>query len=132
MSHVTRPALGKKVAYAIGQAGNVLGYQMIGQLILPLYTPPEGQGFHNLIPPAAASIAMFVPRLVDTFFDPYLANLSDRSTSRLGRRRAFMLIGFFPLALATGLCFAPPSDEAGLLNAVYIAVLLTAYNCLFS
>ncbi len=127
-----RPTFAHKLAYAAGQAGNVLGYQMIGQLVLPLYRPPDGQGFHALIPPAAAGIAMFVPRAVDTFFDPYLANVSDRSTSRLGRRRLFMLIGFAPLGIATGLAFYPPTDVAGLLNAVYLAVVLTAYNCLFS
>ena len=122
----------QKLAYAGGQAGNVLTYQLIGTFILPLYTPPAGQGFHNLVPAFVFGLVMFLPRAIDTFFDPYIANRSDRSTHRLGRRRVFMLIGCLPLALFTGAIFFPPLQRESLWNAVFLFTTLTAYFCLFS
>src|SRR5690242_155061 len=122
-------SIGRKLAYAAGQAGNVLTYQLIGTFILPLYTPPEGQGFHNLVPAFVFGICMFLPRAIDTFFDPFIANRSDRSTHRLGRRRVFMLIGSLPLAVVTGMIFWPPLAEESLWNAVFLLVTLTAYFC---
>ncbi len=135
MTSVSAPprlSLEHKLAYASGQAGNVLTYQLIGTFILPLYTPPEGQGFHNLVPAFIFGLVMFLPRAIDTFFDPYIANLSDRSTHRLGRRRAFMLVGCLPLALFTGAIFHPPLAHESYWNALFLFATLTAYFCLFS
>lgn len=131
-----RLTLPRKLAYASGQAGNVLGYQLISTFILPLYTPPEGKG-HNLIPAFLLGVGtIFVlsmlSRGIDTFFDPWIANLSDRSTHRLGRRRVFMLVSCAPLALVTGLIFFPPFPAESWGNAAFLGVALTIYFCLFS
>jgi GPH family glycoside/pentoside/hexuronide:cation symporter len=126
----------QRLAYASGQAGNVLGYQLISTFILPLYTPPEGKGA-NLIPGLVFGVGTFfilnlLSRGVDTFFDPFIANLSDRSTHPLGRRRIFMIVGCLPLALLTGMIFFPPVADASYVNAAYLGITMTAYFCMFS
>lgn len=125
-----------KLLYASGQAGNVLGYQLISTFILPLYTPPAGRG-HNLFPGLVLGVGTFfilslLARGVDTFFDPYVANLSDRSTHRLGRRRIFMAVSVVPLSLVTALIFLPPLEGESWANAGWLGVMLTLYFCLYS
>jgi GPH family glycoside/pentoside/hexuronide:cation symporter len=128
--------LWRKIAYAMGQGGNVLTYQLIGTFVLTLYLPSEGKG-SALMPEYLLGIGTYVvlnvlSRGIDTFFDPWIANRSDRSTSKFGRRRIFMAISVVPLALCTGLIFAPPDPTATVLNVVWLGVLLTTYYCLFS
>ena len=87
--------LPRQLAYACGQAGNVLSESLIATYLLVLYLPPAKTGemessllptlVFGLIP--AMLFANIVARGVDTFLDPLVANLSDRNTHRLGRRR---------------------------------------------
>jgi glycoside/pentoside/hexuronide:cation symporter, GPH family len=131
-----RLTMRQKLAYASGQAGNVLGYQLISTFILPLYTPPEGKG-PNLVPGfilifGTIFVLNLLSRGIDTFFDPFIANLSDRSAHRLGRRRFFMLVSCAPLALFTGLIFFPPFGADSWANVVFLGVTMTVYFCLFS
>ena len=126
----------QKLAYASGQAGNVVGYQLISTFVLALYLPTVGKG-EQLIPGTLLGVGTFLvlnilARGFDTFFDPFLANTSDRSTHRLGRRRIFMIVGVFPLALVTALIFLPPGDPGSLTNVIWLGFTMTAYFGFFS
>lgn len=128
--------LWQKLAYASGQGGNVLTYQLISTFVLTLYLPTEGKGT-QLMPEYLLGIGTYIvlnvlARGIDTFFDPWIANRSDRSRHPFGRRRFFMAISVVPLALCTGAIFAPPDDTSTMLNVVWIGTLLTVYYCLFS
>jgi glycoside/pentoside/hexuronide:cation symporter, GPH family len=131
-----RLSLAQKLAYASGQAGAIIGLQLIATNLLALYTPPAGAG-EQRVPGLLLGVGTFLvisvlARAVDTPFDPWIANLSDRSTHRLGRRRFFMLISVLPLALSTGLVFFPPVAGESMWNVVWVAAALSAYYCLFS
>jgi GPH family glycoside/pentoside/hexuronide:cation symporter len=144
---VTAPAGGRlaltfkqKLAYAAGQAGNVLGYSLVTGFALRFYLPPtSGEGAGAPLVPAV--FAGFIPvwftlnlvaRGLDSWWDPYVANWSDKSSHRLGRRRVFMIVGCLPLALATAGIFFPPDPAATLRNAVFAGALLTVYYGMFS
>ncbi|MBI1944368.1 MAG: MFS transporter [Deltaproteobacteria bacterium] len=138
------PRLGiwRKLAYALGQGGNVLTYQLISTFVLTLYLPTAGKG-EPLMPEFLLAVGSFagigtyivlnvLSRGIDTFYDPWIANVSDRSKSRFGRRRLFMAVSVLPLAAVTGLVFLPPSPTSSMLNVAWLGVMLTAYYCLFS
>ena len=132
--------LPRQLAYACGQAGNVLSESLIATYLLVLYLPPAKTGelessllptlVFGLIP--AMLFANIVARGVDTFLDPLVANLSDRNTHRLGRRRIFMLLGALPLCFCTAIVFFPPNDTPTGLNVAFLAVFLTGYYAFFS
>lgn len=63
-------------------------------------------------------------RLVDAIADPLVATWSDRSKSKLGRRRVFLLYGGLPLMACAVLLFFPPSNEPGIANTIYVAGML--------
>lgn len=54
------------------------------------------------VPPVAAGIALLVPRVWNVIADPIVGVLSDRTHTRFGRRRPYLLGG----ALFWGICFA--------------------------
>jgi GPH family glycoside/pentoside/hexuronide:cation symporter len=132
--------LPRQLAYACGQAGNVLSESLIATYLLVLYLPPArtGEPVRSLLPELvwglvpAMMLANVVARGIDTFLDPLVAHWSDRCTSALGRRRLFMLVGALPLCLATAGVFFPPTAAASTTNVVFLSVVLTAYYAFFS
>jgi len=132
-----RLSFGRKLVYAAGQAGNVLGYQLVTTYVLTFYTPPEGKGIALVPAFLAGAIPTYLllnvlARGFDTFWDPVVAFWSDRARPKLGRRRAFMAAGVLPLALVQGLLFFPPDAGSSLRNVVWLGAMLTAYYAMFS
>jgi glycoside/pentoside/hexuronide:cation symporter, GPH family len=129
-----------KIAYACGQAGNVLLESLIATYLLVFYLPPAkaGQIEQSLVPKVAfwvigtIGFVNLVSRGLDTFLDPLVANWSDRSTSKFGRRRLFMMIGCVPLAALTALTFFPPTSVSSGTNIVFLAVVQTLFYAFFS
>lgn len=70
---------------------------------------------------------LILGRAVDAVADPLIASLSDRSKSKLGRRRIFLLVGGLPLALSTVLIFFPPFPPGNLMNAFYLALVCGSF-----
>jgi len=76
------------------------------------------------IDPALAGTALMVGKLTwDAINDPFFGYLSDRTKSRWGRRRPWMMLGVIPLGLCTWLMFSLPNALTG--AKAFLAVLLT-------
>jgi glycoside/pentoside/hexuronide:cation symporter, GPH family len=76
------------------------------------------------ISPAIAASALLFGKLTwDAINDPLVGYLSDRTKSRFGRRRIWMLAAAVPIALATWLQFSLPVGLTG--AAAFLAVLMT-------
>lgn len=143
-AHMDAPlklTLPRQLAYACGQAGNVLSESLIVTYLLLLYVPPgmkAGESTTALVPTLflglvpAIFLANVIPRGIDTFLDPLVANLSDRSGHRFGRRRIFMAIGIVPLCLSTAAVFFPPWGPESNANVLFMTAMLTGYFASFS
>lgn len=78
-----------------------------------------------LVDPALAGTALLVGKLTwDAVNDPLFGWLSDRTRSRWGRRRPYLLFGAVPLGLTTWLLYSMPS---GLVGAKAFLVVLFSY-----
>lgn len=97
-----------KLLYGIGDTGNAVVNSAIQFFLMVFYT--DGA----LIAPALASSALLIGKVWDGINDPLFGWVSDRTRSRFGKRRVYMIFGALPLAIAVILLWRVP---AGLSNA---------------
>jgi GPH family glycoside/pentoside/hexuronide:cation symporter len=110
--------LGSKFRYGLADLGFALITSAMQFFLLFYYTDVAG------INPAIAGLALMVGKLTwDALNDPLFGYWSDRTRSRFGRRRIYMLIGAVPLGIAAWIMFSLPKGLNGV--AAFFAVLLT-------
>ena len=103
-----------KFLYGIGDTGFSLAGTMIGAYLAIFLTDVVH------LAPRIAALAIFVGRSWDYVNDPLMGYISDRTRTRWGRRRPFLLFGFIPFALTFAvLWWRPPLGSQALLGAYY-------------
>ncbi len=132
----------KLTMFALGQLGWSLASWSVSNALTYFFLPPETAGSSPLFPAFIFQGAIFGAltviglinaggRVWDAITDPWVANLSDRSKSRIGRRRLFLLISAVPTALFGFLVFMPIASggtaSGQAINAAWLAVTMTAY-----
>jgi glycoside/pentoside/hexuronide:cation symporter, GPH family len=137
-----RPTTGVIWIYACGQLGWSLASYGIGSLLSYFYMPPEEAGKAAIFPAFIPStmvfgltllgVIAFGGRLLDGFIDPFIANMSDKTTSRFGKRRTFMAIAAVPLAVLSYLIFAPNTEGVSVSNAWYLAGVVFLFYVFFA
>jgi sugar (glycoside-pentoside-hexuronide) transporter len=80
-----------------------------------------------LIAPATISLIFALSRLWDAVADPVVGFLTDRTQSRFGRRRPWILASAFPLGIGFAMLFAPPRALAGNALLVWMTVALFGF-----
>jgi GPH family glycoside/pentoside/hexuronide:cation symporter len=107
-----------KFLYGIADSGVAMLTSIVQFFLLFYYTDIA------LLDPGLVGTALMVGKLTwDAFNDVLFGYLSDRTRSRWGRRRPYLLFLAIPLALATWLLFSIPSQMTGFV--AFIVVLLT-------
>jgi GPH family glycoside/pentoside/hexuronide:cation symporter len=111
-------SLGTKFQYGLADLGFALITSAMQFFLLFYYTDVAG------INPALAGAALMVGKLTwDALNDPLFGYWSDRTRSRFGRRRIYMLIGAVPLGIAAWVMFSLPKGLSG--APAFFAVLLS-------
>lgn len=109
-------------AYAVGDLGFSLTSTIIGAYFAIFLTDVVG------IKPAVAAIAIFIGRTWDYVNDPLIGYLSDRTRSRWGRRRPFLLFGALPFALVFTMLWWRPPFESVVALVVYYAFVYVLFD----
>ena len=116
----------RKVAYGAGDSGFSLTSTALALLYLFFLVNVVG------LDPAAAGISIGIGRIWDAFNDIFVGTLSDRTRSRWGRRRPYLLFGAIPLGIAFVLMWlVPPTDQQTLLLIYYTAMYIL-FDTLFT
>jgi len=111
-----------KLLYGAGDTGFSLTGTIIGAYFAIFLTDVVG------ISPGVAAAAIFVGRSWDYVNDPLIGHISDRTRTRWGRRRPFLLFGALPYALAFAILWWRPPLESDLALAIYYAVAYLVYD----
>jgi GPH family glycoside/pentoside/hexuronide:cation symporter len=122
----------EKAGYGIGDFASVLFWQMITAYLLFFYTDVFG------ITAAAAGTMILVSRLWDGINDPMMGMIADRTNTRWGKFRPYLIWISIPLAVIAVLAFTTPDfSYTGKLIYAYITFILfmmayTAINIPYS
>ncbi len=72
--------------------------------------------------PGAVGLILGSSVIIDAFTDPFIGSLSDRTKSRWGRKRPWLLFGAIPLGIAFFLHWLVPPLEGAMLVGYYFVV----------
>jgi len=115
------PAL-TKIIYGFGD----IGFSMTGTIIaayFPIFlTDIVG------ITPAVAAIALFIGKSWDYINDPLIGHISDRTRTRWGRRRPFLLFGALPYGLIFAFLWWKPPLESQLALVIFYTLMFVLYD----
>ena len=140
--------------FAVGQLGWSTLSGLITAWFVTFYLPTEtdiAAGAKQYIVPGLViggfltvlGLITALSRVFDAITDPWIANISDRSKYRRGRRIPFMMWAAIPLSVVTVLLFCAPVEERSPVNIVWISIFIvlfylfmtmycTPYNALIS
>ncbi|GHJ43773.1 putative glucitol transport protein GutA [Catellatospora sp. TT07R-123] len=108
-----------KVAYGWGSLGNNIVYGFIATYLAVFYTDHYG------LAPGAVAVLFFVVRTADAVLDPVMGALVDRTSTRWGRFRPYLIFVPPVLATATVVCVSGPElGTGGRLAFAYLSYLL--------
>jgi len=114
----------EKIGYSLGDTASHFVWDMVGFWLLFFYTDIYG------ISAAAAGTIMLIARFWDMAVDPVIGVISDRTNTRWGKFRPYILFGAIPYAVLAILTFTTPRfGESGkiLYAAATYILLMTAY-----
>ena len=107
--------LSEKLGYAVGDTASVLYYHTFSQFLMYFYTDVFG------ISAAAVGTMFLVTRLFDAAVDPVMGVIADRTRSRYGKFRPWLLWGILPYVVLGILTFSVPGfSEQGRLVYAYV------------
>jgi GPH family glycoside/pentoside/hexuronide:cation symporter len=92
----------EKLSYGFGDFASCLYWQSFSACLLIFYTDSFG------LTALAAGTMLGLSRFSDAFLDPAIGMIADRTQTRWGKFRPFLLFGCVPLAVAGFLTFTVP------------------------
>jgi len=122
MAAPARVSRREKWAYGSGDLGFSLTNTILSVYFAIFLTEVVG------VMPAVAALAIFLGSTWDYINDPLVGYLSDRTRTRWGRRRPYLLFGALPFALAFSLLWWRPPVESVPALALYYALAFALFD----
>lgn len=129
---IEKLSIKEKVGYSLGDMASNLYFQIVMSFIPIFYTDVFG------LPAAALSVMFLVTRLWDAVNDPMMGMIADRTNTKWGKYRPYLLLLALPFAIVSVLTFTTPGfEDTGKLIYAYVTYTLmmmmyTAVNVPYS
>lgn len=117
--------LKEKIGYGLGDAASSMFWKIFGMYSLFFYTDVFG------ITAAAAGTMFLIARLWDSFFDLFVGIMSDRTKTRWGKYRPYLLWFAIPFAVMGVITFFTPDfGQTGKLVYAYVtySLMMVVYS----
>lgn len=119
--------LSEKVGYGLGDMSSSMFWKLFGAYLMIFYTDVFG------ISAAVVGTMFAVTRIWDSFFDPVVGAVADRTSSRWGRFRPYLLFLAVPFGVIGILTFlTPPFGQTGKIVYAFItyALMMMVYSAI--
>jgi GPH family glycoside/pentoside/hexuronide:cation symporter len=123
----SRLSVKEKLGYGLGDTASHFVWDMVGFWILIFYTDTFG------ISAAAAGTIMFIARFWDMLSDPLMGVISDRTRTKWGKFRPYILWTALPYGVLAVLAFSTPDlgqNGKVIYAGVTYLLLMTAYTAI--
>jgi len=115
-----------RAGYASGDLGISIAYFAFGFFFLYYLTDLVG------LPPATAGVVMLIGKLWDGVNDPLIGVLSDRTRSRHGRKRVYLLYGSVPFGVSFAILWWIPAGASDGAKAALATALVLIFATTYS
>ena len=115
-----------KLCWGVGSLGTIAYMNTVTALVLVYLT------IIVKLDPLLAGALVTGARVFDAFTDPLMGYLSDRTHTRIGRRRPYLLLGAFICGLALPLIYNIPLDLSGVMRVTLVILALLLYSIGFT
>ncbi len=102
LNRTAKLKLTEKLGYGLGDAGFNFYWAIIGSYLLFFYTDIFG------LSAVAAGTMLLVTKVIDAITDPVMGAIADRTQSRWGKFRPYLLFGAIPMGAAAVLTMSTP------------------------
>ncbi len=92
----------EKIAYGLGDLSSNLIFSAVSTFIMYFYTDVVGIGA------AVVGTLLFVSRIFDAVSDPIMGMIADRTTTKWGKFRPYIIFGAIPLSILAVATFSAP------------------------
>jgi glycoside/pentoside/hexuronide:cation symporter, GPH family len=116
----------RKIGYGLGDMGNSISYFTVSFFFLFYLTDIL------LLPPALAGFAYFIGLAWDSINDVFIAVINDRTRSRYGRKRVYLLWGAVPFAISFIILWLTPLYASQTVKFTYAILSLLVYTTIYS
>lgn len=124
---VEKLTISEKLGYGLGDAASNFYFQVFNLFLLYYYTDVFG------LAPAAVGTMFLVTKLIDAVSDPAMGVIADRTDTRWGKYRPYLLIMAVPYGLLGYAMFVGPGfSETGKLAYAYVtySLMMLAYTAI--
>ncbi len=116
----------EKAGYALGDAGANLVFQVLMSFQMAYFSKVVGLGV------AAVSWVFLIGRLFDAVTDPIMGIIADRTKSRWGRFRPWLIWSAIPFALIFWAAFSVPAGLSAHAKLIYVWVAYLALMAVYT
>ena len=127
VSRSEKLAFWTKVAYAMGDLSNSVGPGTIVPFWYLFFLTDVAH-----LNPALAGVTVLVGGVWDAINDPLVGLLSDRTRTRWGRRRPYLLFGALPYGITFALMWIVPPIHNQVLLSLYFALVYILFDTAFT
>lgn len=122
-----RISLKEKIGYGFGDMASSMFWKLFGSYLMIFYTDVFG------LPAAVVGTMFLITRVWDSAFDPIVGVVADRTHSRWGKFRPYLLYLAVPFALIGILTFTTPAlSDTGKLIYAYVtySLMMMVYSAI--